>query len=58
MNALWPTIIIIAGAAGWWLIRYIHAHQPSNQVAPIVVVVILLLLWLVSVSGVWSTRQP
>ena len=50
MNVLWPIIVIIAGAAGWWLIRYLGAPKPF-EVALIVVLVIALIWWLVTTFG-------
>jgi hypothetical protein len=50
MNALWPILVIVLGAVGWYLIKYLAAPKPF-EVALICVVVLLLLVWLVGVFG-------
>jgi hypothetical protein len=50
MNILWPILVIIAGAAAWWLIKYLNAPKPF-EVALVVVLVIALIWWLVATFG-------
>lgn len=52
MNALWPIIVIVAGAFGVWFVRYLNAPRPF-EIAIIAVVVLLLIMWLLSMGGIW-----
>jgi hypothetical protein len=45
-----PILIVILGACGWWLIRYLNAPRPF-EVALFVVCAVLLLLWLLAALG-------
>lgn len=48
MNVIIPILIIIAGAGGWWLIRYWGAPR-GFEIALYVVVAVALILWFLSV---------
>lgn len=50
MNALWPIIVIGAGAFGVWFCRYLNAPRPF-EVAIVAVVILLVVVWLLTVFG-------